>query len=397
MGLIDVRRPAKFEPRTAHLLTRTVGDVTPSATHFATRDALICCLAAFVLSAACSEAPPVEAFDGGRVERGDGGAPSGLHAMGGTIVDGSGNAVTFRGVNRSGTEYECVQGRGIFDGPNDAASIDAIAAWNANAIRIPLNEDCWLGINGVPAAYAGAAYQQAISSYVQLVLSKGFTPILELHWSAPGDTAATGQSPMPDEDHSPDFWTSVAGAYGKDTRVILELFNEPYPDGNQDTVAAWTCWQQGGTCAGIAYAVAGMQELVTAVRGAGAANLILLGGVQYANSLSRWETYVPEDPQANLGAAWHLYNFNGCNSGGCFSSDSAPVLAAHPIVATEIGESDCGHGFIDAAMAWLDGRTSGYLAWTWDAWGGCGDDLISDYSGAPTAYGVGYRNHLLEL
>ena len=132
--------------------------------------------------------------------------------MGGVIAYGHGNAMTFRGVNRSGTEYECIQGRGIFDGPNDAASIDAIAAWNANAVRIPLNEDCWLGINGVPASYAGAAYQQAISAYVQLLLSKGMTPILELHWSAPGGTPATGQSPMPDADHSPAFWVSVASA-----------------------------------------------------------------------------------------------------------------------------------------------------------------------------------------
>jgi len=397
MGLINVGRPAKFEPRADLLLTRAVGDVTGSSKPLATRGSLIRCLGALALSAACSEAPPVEAFDGGRIDRGDGGAPSGLHAVGSAIVDGEGNAVTFRGVNRSGTEYECIQGRGIFDGPNDAASIDAIAAWNANAIRIPLNEDCWLDLNGVPAIYAGAAYQQAIEAYVQLVLSKGFTPLLDLHWSAPGGTAATGQSPMPDEDHSPAFWASVAGFYGGDTRVILELFNEPYPDSNQDTTAAWTCWQQGGTCAGIGYAVAGMQELVTAVRGAGARNLILLGGVQYANSLSRWESFVPDDPQTNLGAAWHLYNFNGCNSAGCFSSDSAPVLAAHPILATELGESDCGHAFIDAATAWLDGRTSGYLAWTWDAWGGCGDDLISDYSGTPTPYGLGYRNHLLGL
>ena len=25
-------------------------------------------------------------------------------------------------------------------------------AWNINAVRVPLNEDCWLGINGVASA-----------------------------------------------------------------------------------------------------------------------------------------------------------------------------------------------------------------------------------------------------
>ena len=33
-------------------------------------------------------------------------------------------------------------------------------------VRIPINEDCWLGINGVPRAYSGAAYRAAIVAFV---------------------------------------------------------------------------------------------------------------------------------------------------------------------------------------------------------------------------------------
>ena len=56
-------------------------------------------------------------------------APSltGLRVSGNELVDGNDNVVRLQGVNRSGTEYACVQGWGIFDGPNDAASIEAIA------------------------------------------------------------------------------------------------------------------------------------------------------------------------------------------------------------------------------------------------------------------------------
>src|SRR2546422_3166294 len=50
-----------------------------------------------------------------------------------------------RGVNRSGTEYACAQGWGMFDGPSDSASVQAIASWKANVVRVPLNETCWLG------------------------------------------------------------------------------------------------------------------------------------------------------------------------------------------------------------------------------------------------------------
>ena len=53
---------------------------------------------------------------------------SDLHVAGNALVDG-GKAVRLFGVNHSGTEYACIQGLGIFDGPFDAASIQAMRAW----------------------------------------------------------------------------------------------------------------------------------------------------------------------------------------------------------------------------------------------------------------------------
>jgi len=52
----------------------------------------------------------------------------GLHVVRNRLVDRNGRAVQFHGVNRSGTEYACVQGWGVFDGPSDAASVKAIAS-----------------------------------------------------------------------------------------------------------------------------------------------------------------------------------------------------------------------------------------------------------------------------
>ena len=77
-------------------------------------------------------------------------APTGLHVVGQQLLDGANHPVILRGVNRSGSEYACIQGWGFFDGPSDLASVQAIAAWGANAVRIPLNEGCWLNINGAP-------------------------------------------------------------------------------------------------------------------------------------------------------------------------------------------------------------------------------------------------------
>src|SRR5947209_13556121 len=132
-----------------------------------------------------------------------------VRVQGNALVDGNGAPIRLLGVNRSGLEYACAQGWGLFDGPSDAASIAAIASWHTNAVRIPLNEDCWLGINGVNAAYAGANYQSAVGSYVSALHAAGLFAILDLHWNAPGTTLATGQQVMADADHSPAFWSSV--------------------------------------------------------------------------------------------------------------------------------------------------------------------------------------------
>src|SRR3954462_9753187 len=114
----------------------------------------------------------------------------GISVAGNHLVDANGNTVVLHGVNRSGTEDGCVQGWGIFDGPSDTASVQAIASWHTNAVRVPLNEDCWLGINGVASNLGGTLYQQAIVNYVNLLNQNGLYAILELHWSAPGSTLA---------------------------------------------------------------------------------------------------------------------------------------------------------------------------------------------------------------
>jgi hypothetical protein len=327
--------------------------------------------------------------------------PGGLavRVSGNKLVNASGATVALHGVNRSGTEYACVQNFGPFDGPSDDASVTAIASWKGvNAVRIPLNEDCWLGINGFPSGgYSAAQYRQALKAYVGLLHAHGLYAILELHWSAPGAFPANWQEGMPDADHSPTFWSQVATAYRDDPATIFDLFNEPVG-------VDWPCWRDGCAYGGDPtngrgrWAVAGMQSLVTTVRNAGAPNVVMLGGLSFANDIAQWMSYLPNDPQHQLAASFHVYNFNTCNTQGCWDSQVAPVALQVPVVTGEIGEDDGQAGFINGYMAWADARGLGYLAWTWDTWG-CGPAvLISNYDGTPCpGFGAGYRDHLATL
>ncbi|MEU2787714.1 cellulase family glycosylhydrolase [Streptomyces sp. NPDC007100] len=334
--------------------------------------------------------------------------PPRLHVAGNRFADPAGAERRLLGVNRSGAEFSCVQGRGIFDGPVDDTSVAAIAGWGANAVRVPLNEECWLGTANIDPRYAGAAYTSAVRDYVRRLTAHGLTPILELHWShghytgpsaGCADEHASCQKPMPDRRYSPAFWSSVATAFKGAPEVVFDLFNEPYPDrATPDTERAWACWRDGGNCPGIGYEVAGMQTLLDAVRATGARNPVLAGGLAYANDLGRWLAYAPKDPAGNLAAAWHGYNFNACADENCWTRTLGPVADRVPLVAGEIGENTCAHGFTDRAMRWLDGRRASYLGWTWNTWDcAAGPALIRDYAGTPTAYGAGLRDHLRTL
>ncbi|WP_229706943.1 hypothetical protein, partial [Nocardioides deserti] len=63
-----------------------------------------------------------------------------------------------QGVNWSSFEYACAQGWGysaldsmLGEDPYTAEAT-AIARWGANTVRLPLNQDCWLGTRGAPVS-----------------------------------------------------------------------------------------------------------------------------------------------------------------------------------------------------------------------------------------------------
>ena len=316
-----------------------------------------------------------------------------VKVVGNQLVDGSGAPLRLLGVDRSGSEYACAQGFGIFDGPSDAASVTAMAAWHIDAVRVPLNEDCWLGINGVNANYSGTNYQTAIESYVSLLNSEGLVAVLDLHWNAPGTTLAQSQQLMADADHSPAFWTSVATAFRTNPGVVFDLYNEPHD-------ISWSCWLNGcATSAG--WQAAGMQSLLNAVRATGATQPVMVAGLNWAGDLSQWLANEPVDPLHQLVASAHIYNFSQCNTESCWNQTIAPVAAKVPVVTGELGETDCAPSFINSYMSWADSVGVSYLGWAWDSGGGwsCsnGPSLITDYQGDPTPYGAGLRTHLAAL
>lgn len=342
----------------------------------------------------------------------------------GHLVNGAGQAVRLHGVDHAGSEWGCLW-TNTFNDHTDQTSIAAMKAWNVNAVRIPLNEDCWLGINGV--VFGGAKYQAALRAYVNLLTSNGMAVILDLHWAAPGSEMANGQLGMADETHAPTFWSQVAAAYAShgasdtsgNSRVIFDLFNEPF-------ITNWSCWLIGGTCAvdykSAGYTVAGMAQLYKAVRNTGARNVIILGGLAYASNFSQWAKEVALIPNRfNVAASWHVYsnnaNYNNFQfscpnqwnnyAGVCPSAaqtaanDSIPALlaAGYPFIVGETEVSYEGYPSLltwwRAMLVWIDNQDQSYIAWDWNTV--APPLLITNFNGSPTASGRVYEDHIAGL
>jgi len=357
--------------------------------------------------------------------------PSPLAVDGNRLVDAQGNTVHLRGVNRVSPEYACTYGEiasGPLPGhqgynPLDAADAAAIASWHPTAVRLPLNEDCWLGQHGMPASpLTAAGYREAIVDYVNLLHRRGLYVILDLHWSNPANLPdGQGLHPLPGPT-APGFWESVAETFAGDGAVLFDAFNEPYDPsirGDPSHPVSWSCWRDGGCAVPAApdtqppnpeqtYVAVGMQAIVDAIRSTGATQPIMLGGLEYSNDLDGWVAHEPEDPAGALVASFHNYTPQECNTEECWEETVAPVAAAVPVVAGEFGEMDCPASGLDPDnfdnrfMRWADEHGVGYLGWGWvipDPPRDCSTPyLISDYSGTPVdPNGTALHAHLLRL
>jgi hypothetical protein len=381
--------------------------------------------------------------------------PLSIAIVGNHFVDGSGHTIRLLGVNHTSSEYGCVDGFGYDDGHFNNADAAAIASWRANAVRIPLNEDCWLGLNGQPNSGEGAdppltqsGYQHEIENYVADLTAHGIYAILDLHWTAPGNQVAFEQQPMPDQDHSPAFWTSVASTFRSNKAVVFDLFNEPYDptdpksgdDQNQLDAVTWNCWETGTTngpaggdpCFTQAYddnnhpttryQVAGLQTLLNAIRAVGAKQPVLSGGLDFANDLGdhdhgkKWMNHAPDDPLDQEAASFHNYMGKECDNAACWRRTIAPVAAHVPVVTGEFDEdnfdepkcADKTPSTFDARyMNWADSARVSYLAWGWivepqderDADGCSAFYLINNYGKHTPAppNGVALHDHLRAL
>jgi len=301
---------------------------------------------------------------------------------------------------------------GIFDGPTDLASALAIASWHATAVRVPLNEDCWLGINGVSPLYGGAVYQAAIVAYVATLHAAGLYAIVDLHWNAPGKVVAASQQPLPDADHAVDFWRSVAAVFAPDPATVFDLYNEPFlfntytANPSQDL---WACWLDG--CDLISTSPEGPPTLrrttgpqwhaVARLDRARDGRKERLDGrrPQLGERRERVARAPAEGPRGRARGVLAQLPGRVLRHADVLGRDRGARGRQGPRGHGEVGDSVCSAGSYAATLLpWADAHGMSYLGWTWNTWGDCDNILISDYDGTPTGnFGATFQSHMKGL
>ncbi len=305
-------------------------------------------------------------------------APGGYYVNGNTICTAAGHPHLFHGVDRSSLEYES-------GGDHISLSdFQLMASWQANVVRIALNQDYWLP----GSQLSDPNYPSTVDNAVHWAEDAGMDVILDLHWSDQGVLGSCShncQQVMADA-NSITFWSEVASRYANDGRVLFELYNEP-------NNISWGVWKSGGTAGG--FQVAGMQQLYDTVRAAGAENLVLIGGLEWAADLSG----VPDNRISgyNILYATHPYKTNVAP--GAFDGTWGFLTKTDPVIVTEFGDSgdcDSNGGFTAAVTSYdsavissADQYNASWTAWAWNP-GNCSHfpSLTSGWDGTPTALGT---------
>lgn len=358
-----------------------------------------------------------------------------VHVLDGKFVDSHCQPLRLTGVNRPGMEYRPVQvpSHPAFISGDDWATsgrdkdyvntvVSGLLTWPGNVVRLPLNEECWLGINGASTTYCGAPYREFVIRLVLMLGIHGRYVVLDNHWSAHGSilpgfengAATNGQDVAPNADHSIEFMRQLAAAFLKAPGVMFDIANEPHiwlPKGTyvESRDASWKLYRDGGPYTydatqdwmplrdGTAYDIAGTQQLVDAIRSTGSQATILIPGLGTANATDGWMKFRPFDPLDQLAVSFHTYPNSGANVNNMQNLEGrfTDIDGHYPVFVTEFGDWACPMGmamgpFVQQTLDWMRTKGYSYTGWGADSGEGCnGPTLVTnDALGTPSPYGA---------
>jgi hypothetical protein len=318
-------------------------------------------------------------------------APLPLKVVGDQIT-ANGKPIHLHGIDVCGMEWS---GKG----ENVTRSVPvAFDRWHANIVRLPLCQDRWFGKTD-DSPDGGVPYRKMVDEVVQEASERGKYVLLDLHWSDGNEWGKNiGQRTMPD-DNSLLFWKDCAARYKNNPAVLFDLYNEPVE-------CPWSVWRDGGEVTDnvngsqLRYHAVGMQTLLEVIRGVGAKNVVLAGGLGYSSRLDFPDEAELRDP-GGQGVVYGNHFYPGWEN---IPSWEKRILAFRkrglPLLLGEFGaEPDQGNVQEAAHRASAMVTELKKLDLNWIAW--CfhpqaSPCMISDWNYTPTVYFGAYVKAALE-
>lgn len=300
--------------------------------------------------------------------------PPELHVEGNRLLTPKGEEVWLQGVNVPSLEWTPT-------GEHVLRSIRvAVEDWRANVIRLPVSEEYWFG-RGEHQGDDGGPYRRLIDDAVAEAAGRGAYVVIDLH-----------RYRAPTRRHA-EFWAEAAARYAGNPAVLFGLLNEPHG-------ISWEVWRDGGpverkTQDGETetFESVGMQGLVDTVRDAGAQNIVVVGGLDWAYDLSGVLGGYALDDRGGNGIIYdsHVYNWKRD-----WREKFLAVAEEHPVL---IGETGCAAEplhFIPAenqedpytwAPAMIGLVQKHRLHWTaWSFHTGASPSILADWDYTPTPH-----------
>src|SRR6266550_3218558 len=256
--------------------------------------------------------------------------------------------------------------------------------WKMNVLRLPISN--WI------YAKDTTDYMSQLDQVVQEANTAGLYVVLDLHDNVKSGSPYGDTADMPKAENI-SFWQAIATHYKTNPMVMFDLYNEP-------KATNWQTWLHGGGTINGAKIV-GFQDLVDAIRSAGAKQIIVVepgsagGGPAEAGGWSTIGDNTIKDP--NIVYSLHVYRDISL-SPNQQDAKWGPILGHYPIYYGEWAflpnslvrvqcrgvSHDQADGVVNNFLSYMESRHA-----SWTAWSFTSHYLIQDWSTyAPTTLDV---------
>jgi len=265
--------------------------------------------------------------------------------------------------------------------------------WRANVVRISIFPTQWKNMDH-------ATLLAGLSQQINAALDNGMYVLISYHvigWpdgfyqsAYPGNPPDTYDSSM---SVATSFWSAMAQAFGTDTRILFDLWNEPvHPDDftlyGSDPNPLWPVLK------------GHYETLIQTVRNKGAQNIVIATG----NRWSSWLVGIKDNPltDSKVVYAYHKYSVEGINTAAEWNKDTGGLIGVKPVIVSEWGYEDTDAGqnrtwpgsrstYGDPFTQWMDSKNLSNLAWMYHhEW----TPALLKSDGSTTLYGTFVKGYI---